>query len=119
MPDGFDPETPTAPAPSRGEVLSHHMDLGYDRAQHTLHVTREFVSNVVDVPVEAYPTLKSWYDRVARSDQHELIFHGANVPMPEAAPAPAKADAESKKTGETEGESAEEPNMVEGDAKTE
>jgi hypothetical protein len=118
IPEGFVPEAPSAPAPSRGDVLSHHMDLAFDRAHNSLHVTREFTSNVLDVPVTAYPALKGWYDRVARSDQHELIFLGHDAPAPEAAPVvsaekteEAKNAEPTKKPGENDAESAEDPVM--------
>jgi hypothetical protein len=125
LPEGFVPESPSAPAPSRGDVLSHHMDLAFDRAHNVLHVTREFTSNVLDVPVTAYPALKAWYDRVARSDSHELVFLGHDVPIAEnaadaaetAKPTEPKSDESAKKSGENDAESAEDPAMTSNEEK--
>lgn len=74
LPEGFEPEAPSAPASLPGEVLSFKADLAYDRAGRVLHVGREFVSQLLDVPPTAYPQLKGWYDRVSRADQHEVVF---------------------------------------------
>jgi hypothetical protein len=78
MPEGFEPETPAAPPPSPGEVLHHQTQLSYDRSNRVLHLARTFKSNVLDVAPDYYPSLKSWYARVARSDQHELVFSRTN-----------------------------------------
>lgn len=74
VPEGFAPEAPTAPAPSPGQVLQCETKLSYDPSNRTLHVTREFVSNLLDLPAERYPALKAWYDRVRNADQHEVVF---------------------------------------------
>jgi hypothetical protein len=74
LPEGFEPEAPTAPPPSLGEALSQETKLSYDRPARTLRLVRSFTSNVLDLAPEYYPTIKAWYDRVAQTDQHEIIF---------------------------------------------
>ncbi len=74
LPEGFEPEAPSAPAPSPGKALHQETQISYDRAGRTLHLSRTFISNVLDVGPDFYPALKAWYDRVARTDQHEVVF---------------------------------------------
>ena len=74
LPAEFTPETPTIPAPNTGEVMSHELKLSYDHAKSQLHAARAFTSNVLDLAPDRYPPLKTWYDRVARADQHEIVF---------------------------------------------
>lgn len=79
LPDGFEPEAPSAPAASPGEMLSHQTKLSYDKANRVLHLAREFRSNPIDVSPDYYQSLKAWYDRVTRSDQHEVVFARATA----------------------------------------
>lgn len=74
LPEGFEPEAPSAPPPNPGEALSHQTKLSYDKTNRVLHLSREFKSNPLDVPPDYYPTLKAWYERVSRCDQHEVVF---------------------------------------------
>ncbi|MEO6246160.1 MAG: hypothetical protein ABIQ12_12070 [Opitutaceae bacterium] len=86
VPAEFEPESPSAPAPNPGEILNHEVKLSYDRANHTLHGERSFTSHLLDVAPDRYPVLKTWYDRVARADQHEIVFlRKAETPAAEAA----------------------------------
>ena len=87
LPADFAPETPTIPAPNTGEVMSHELKLSYDNAKSQLHVLRAFTSNLLDLAPDRYTPLKTWYDRVARADQHEIVFllKAANAPATEAA----------------------------------
>lgn len=75
LPAGFEPEAPSAPAPSLGEALRHELKLSYDKKNRTLHVGREFTSHILDLAVEEYRPLKNWYDRITRADQHEIVFN--------------------------------------------
>jgi hypothetical protein len=59
--------------------------MSYDRKNRVLYTSRVFTSKIVDVAPEHYSTLKTWYDRVARADQHEVVF-SRKVP-PAATPA--------------------------------
>jgi hypothetical protein len=74
VPDGFEPEAPTAPAPNIGEALQHQLKLSYDRKNRTIHAVREFASHLLDLPADKYQPLKRWYDAIARADQHEVVF---------------------------------------------
>lgn len=74
IPPGFAPDAPTAPASLPGDVLSYKTSLGFDPGRNILAAKREFASHLIDVPVEAYPKLKSWYDVVTRADQHEVVL---------------------------------------------
>jgi hypothetical protein len=74
LPPGYEPEAPTAPAPRKSEVVSYETKISYDRTNRTIHLAREFISNPLDLAVEFYPALKAWYDHVALSDQHEVVF---------------------------------------------
>jgi len=74
LPPEFEPEAPDAPAPSPGEALRHEFKLSYDRTNRVLHGERSFTSKPLDLGPAYYPELKHWYDRVARADQHEIVF---------------------------------------------
>jgi hypothetical protein len=87
LPVEFTPETPTIPAPNTGEVMSHELKLSYDHAKSQLHAARAFTSNLLDLAPDRYTPLKTWYDRVARADQHEIVFPLKNANQPAAEPA--------------------------------
>ena len=82
VPEGFTPEFPTKPPSNPGDIFNHEVDLGYDAKRHTLHVTRTFSCETTDVPAKAYPALKRWYENVAQTDRHQVVFRGTNRPMP-------------------------------------
>ena len=82
MPPGFTPEAPTIPAPNTGEVMSHELKLSYDHTNNQLHGERTFTSNLLDLAPDRYTPLKTWYDRVARADQHEIVFLQKNANPP-------------------------------------
>ncbi|MFI5337631.1 MAG: hypothetical protein ACHQ5A_12660, partial [Opitutales bacterium] len=52
-------------------------------AHGVLHVSRDRTMGLINLATANYPVLKSWYDAVALSDQHNLIL----VQNPEPAPA--------------------------------
>ena len=56
------------------------VDAVVDPVKRILHLAREFKSNVLDLPADRYGTLKGWYDGVARSDHHELVFNQRSTP---------------------------------------
>lgn len=95
VPDGFTPEAPTVPPALDATVLYHRIDLAYDHAHHTLHVTREFKSDVIDVAPKAYPAVKEWFDVASAEDKRDVVFIGKNVPMPEITAEP-ETDSEAK-----------------------
>jgi hypothetical protein len=74
LPPGFKLEAKVAPAGIPGDALSYKIGIGYAAKTDTLHVHREFVSELSVVPVQVYPDLKRWYDAVAASDQYELVL---------------------------------------------
>lgn len=74
LPEGFAPESPTAPAPMKGDALQHELQLAYDAKNGVLHGSREFTSHLLDIPVNLYPSLKAGFDRIARADGHEVVF---------------------------------------------
>jgi hypothetical protein len=74
VPDDYAPESPVAPGPLPGEVLSSKTQIGYEREKNTLHMLREFSSNVMDVAPAEYATLRTWYAALIRANQHEIVF---------------------------------------------
>lgn len=75
LPAGFKPEELPAPtALPGGKALSVGVKFGFDENRRLLTVRRDYASSVLEVPVEAYPKLKGWYDALAALDQQEVVF---------------------------------------------
>jgi hypothetical protein len=83
VPEGFSPEAITAPDALDIGALAHRIDLQYDPAKRTLSLSRNFKSDVAELPVARYPLLKRWYDAVSAADQRDVVFLGHGVPMPQ------------------------------------
>lgn len=74
LPPGFRPESMALPPSYPGDVLGYRVAMSFEDAKRTLHLRRDFQTSVITVPVENYSEIKKWYDAVANSDQHELVF---------------------------------------------
>lgn len=74
IPEGYELESPTAPAAVPAETLRYRVTMAFDEPTRSLKAQREFMSNVAFVAVEQYPPLRKFYDHVVRSDQHELVL---------------------------------------------
>jgi len=87
LPEGYALEAPSAPQSALvGDVLAYKVAIRPLAKANGIHIQRDFVSDVDDVPAKAYPTLKKWYELVAQGDAHELVLAKSK---PAAAPAPA------------------------------
>jgi hypothetical protein len=91
LPEGYTMEPPTSPEPRPGKTLYYVSKYTYEPARRLLSANREFSSEVIDVPVDAYPALKAWYDTMHATDQQEFIIIKAAAadPAPAAATPPA------------------------------
>lgn len=85
LPDGYAPESPAAPSPMPGELLSCRTQIAYEKEKNTLHLLRDFSSNLMDVGKDDYASLRNWYATLVRANQHEVVFtrQAAARPKPE------------------------------------
>jgi len=74
FPAGYVPEVAEAPQSYPGPVLSYEISLGLDSKRMVLHVKRKQVEGALLVDAKYYPVVKTWYDAVAVSDQHNLVL---------------------------------------------
>lgn len=74
LPDGYAPESPAAPSPMPGELLSCRTQIAYEKEKNTLHLLRDFSSNLMEVSKADYAGLRNWYATLVRANQHEVIF---------------------------------------------
>jgi hypothetical protein len=74
LPAGYSLEAKNAPPSYPGPILSYRVQLGLEPVKNVLQLQRDFRSTILAAPRSAYPALKGWYDRVAASDQHELVL---------------------------------------------
>jgi hypothetical protein len=90
IPAGYELESADAPPSQPGDAFNYVTSIEYVRAQNNLAVTRSFSCNEEEFTVEAYPSIKTWFDSVAVSDAHQLILKrsddGATQSMPKGVP---------------------------------
>ena len=80
LPEGFEFETPSAPPSMAGDALRYRLQIAIEAEKRLLHVQREFLSNMITVPLANYPALKESFDRIARNDQHEMVLRKSASP---------------------------------------
>lgn len=86
LPEGYVPESPTSPQPMPGDFVSSRTRIAYEKEKNSLHLLREFDSNLMDVRPDDYATLRTWYATLIRANQHEVVISRTAA----AAPAPAQ-----------------------------
>lgn len=80
VPEGYQPESMAAPPSYPGNVLAYGVRYSFEAEKRLIHVRREFQSAAITVPTEAYADVKTWYDAIINSDQHELVFIKSTTP---------------------------------------
>lgn len=74
LPDGYAPESMSAPPSYPGDALGYRVGLSFDPSKRTLNLQRQLQSAIINMPPQEYTHLKQWFDAVASSDQQELVF---------------------------------------------
>lgn len=83
LPAGFKPEALPEPGVlSGGKALAYGVKFAFEEKRRLLTVRRDFSSSILDVPAEAYPMLKEWFDARAVLDQQEVVFVRTAAPAP-------------------------------------
>jgi len=77
LPPDCTPEFSEAPVAQSGRALHYQAQVTYSAGKHQLQFRREFASNVISIPVAAYPNLMAWYAEMARGDQQEVVLNRA------------------------------------------
>jgi hypothetical protein len=72
LPPGYSPEIMAEPVTAPGQRLRFEAACGYDAKRRLLTFNRDLVSEIIDVPVEAYADLKGFYDLIAAADRREM-----------------------------------------------
>jgi hypothetical protein len=74
VPEGYELESPSAPASIPRSDIRYKVNLAYAAPSRLLHLRREFSSELTYVQPANYPILHDLFARVARNDSHELIL---------------------------------------------
>lgn len=80
LPAGYAPESMPIPPSYRGDALDFRVGISFDPSKRTLTLQRQLQSAIINMPPQAYPKLKQWFDAVASSDQQELVFLKSATP---------------------------------------
>lgn len=101
LPSGYKPEFPEVAPPSSGHALHFKSTANFDPETSTLKLRREYATNLVVVPINTYPALKEWFDKMTAVDQQEVIAtrdSTNSTPAAPAAPEPAKSESNGSAT---------------------
>lgn len=74
VPAGYALEAPSAPASLPGPLVTCKISLGCSPARRLIVLKRDYVLDLDGVHASSYSIIKNWFDRIARSDRHELIL---------------------------------------------
>lgn len=77
LPGGYRPEKLPAEMRAEKDSFSYLYSLTYDNPTNALKLQRESVNNAIEIPVEAYPTARDWFRRVAAADQTTIVVTSA------------------------------------------
>ena len=75
LPDNFEFEAPSAPAPLElPQLAQYKVDIEVHRTERRLQYQRRFSSNLVSVPVKYYSGMKAFFDAIHTRDNHVLTL---------------------------------------------